>query len=358
MNAHQKLLNSGNEDGWRSLLPASQSVFGSYEFARIQEQYSRRIANLFVFDDGSSKTVYPFFLRPLSELPLGQVVGANWDAATPEFTGPLCLSRAGTAEFCDAVHRLFCELGAVTEFMHLNPWSDAGQRLIGGDLCFNREVVWVDTTLSEDELWQKHFSCACRKNLKRAANENVRVFEATNLDNVRAFHRIYCETMDRNHALSSYYFPLEYFVSIFEQMSGNARFVLAEHKGQIVAATLYMHDDVNIYSYVGGADYEYQHVRPTNAIVHNTIRWARLHGQQRLVLGGGYHVDDGIFRFKSSFSQLRAAFYTFRRIHLMDQYVDLKANWCSSYGSDPGDSYFPAYRAPAATILSAIGCDE
>src|ERR1035437_547516 len=212
MKSHQKLLNLGNEESWRSLLPAGQSIFGSYEFARIQEQYSRRIANLFVFDDDQSRTVYPFFLRSLSELPFSQIAGAIWDAATPEFTGPSNISQASAARFCDAVHQLFCELSVVTEFMHLNPWSDAGQMLTGGELCFNREIVWVDTTLSEDKLWQNHFSHACRKNLKRAANENVRVFEATSLDEVRAFHRIYRATMDRNHALGSYYFPTEYFI--------------------------------------------------------------------------------------------------------------------------------------------------
>jgi hypothetical protein len=359
MNTHQKLLNLGNENSWRSLLPASQSVFGSYEFARIQEQYSGRIANLFVFEDGRDRTVYPFFLRSLSELPFSQIAGANWDASTPEYTGPFYLSRASAVKFSDAVHYLFCELGSVAEFMHLNPWSDASPMLRGGELCFNRQVVWVDTTLSEDELWQNHLSYACRKNLKRAANECVRVFEATSVDEVRAFHRIYRETMDRNRALRSYYFPIEYFISIFEQMPGNARFVLAEYKGQIVAATLYMYDDLSVYSYLGGADYEYQHVRPTNAIVHNTIGWARLNGKQRLVLGGGYQPDDGIFRFKASFSRLRVAFYTFRRIHLVDHYGALLEQWRAYHGADLDASYFPGYRSPAAVrCLSAIGSDE
>jgi serine/alanine adding enzyme len=359
MNAHQRLLNLSDENSWRSLLPASQSVFGSYEFAFMQEQYGHRIAKLFVCDDGRSKTFYPFFLRSLSELPFSQTAGANWDAATPEFTGPLYLSGGSAAKFCEAVHQLFCELGVVTEFMHLNPWSDAGQMLTGGELCFNREVVWVDTTRSEDELSRNHFSYACRKNLKRAANEGVRVFEATGLDEVRAFHRIYSKTMDRNQALSSYYFPIEYFTSIFEQMTGNARFVLAEYKGQIVAATLYMHDDVSVYSYLGGADYDHQQVRPTNAIVNYAIAWARRSGKRRLVLGGGYQPDDGIFRFKASFSRLRAKFYTFRRIHLRDQYDDLRAKWCMYHGADPDDNYFPSYRSTAAMgSLSAIGFNE
>ena len=359
MSTYQKLISLGNEDEWRDLLPAGQSVFGSYEFARIQEEYSRRVANLFVFEDAGSKAVYPFFLRSLAELPFNRIAGANWDAATPEFTGPSNLSGASAAKFCEAVHQRFCELGVVTEFMHLNPWIDAGHMLSGGELRLNREVVWVDTTLSEGDLWQNHFSHACRKNLKRAANENVRVFEATTLDEVRTFHKIYSRTMDRNRALSSYYFPVEFVISIFEHMAANARFVLAEYKGHIIAATLYMHDHVSVYSYLGGADYEYQHVRPTNAIVNCAIAWARRSGKQRLVLGGGYQPDDGIFRFKASFSHLRAPFYTFRRIHLVDHYDALQSDWCAYHGAAPDDGYFPAYRSPApARSLSAKASDE
>ena len=350
MRTHHRLIGTSEEDTWRKLLPAGKCVFGSIEFARLQEQHQGRQAKLFMFQHGASRVVYPLLLRPLSELPfVSGATAVKWDSTTPEFTGPFGLERLSAVDFTNAVHRVWSELGVVTEFMHLNPWSEAEQLLPEEAIQYNRDVIWIDTTLSQDELWVQHFSHACRKNLKRAEREGVRVYEASNLDDIREFHRIYRDTMDRNQALSAYYFPLEYFTSIFQTMPQNSRFVMAEHESRIIAATLYLHDEVNMYSYLGGADYEHQAVRPTNAIVCETINWARSRGKKRLVLGGGYQPDDGIFRFKAGFSQLRAAFYTYQQIHLPDQYDVLRDDWHRQQAAaSESTPYFPIYRAPVS----------
>ncbi|MGC2111948.1 MAG: GNAT family N-acetyltransferase [Candidatus Korobacteraceae bacterium] len=358
MAIHQQLIGTESEAAWRGFLPANRSVFASLEFARLQEQYLQRLAKLFVFGSDESSILYPFLLRPLSDLPFAcESMGAQWDSTTPEFTGPFGLTQASVGQFTCAVHRLWPQLGVVTEFMHLNPWSGAEQLLPAEALQFNRDLVWVDTSLPDDELWRNHFSHACRKNLKRANSENVRVYEATGLDDVHEFHRIYRETMDRNQAFSSYYFPKEYFTSIFETMRQNCRFVMAEYKNRIVAATLYLHDNANVYSYLGGADYDYQAIRPTNVIVFDTITWARSVGKRRLILGGGYQEHDGIFRFKAGFSQLRAAFYTFQQVHLVEQYNALRDGWCRSHEmSGEVKPYFPVYRAPLLQGKSSLTC--
>jgi lipid II:glycine glycyltransferase (peptidoglycan interpeptide bridge formation enzyme) len=152
--------------------------------------------------------------------------------------------------------------------------------------------------------------------------------------------------MERNEALEPYYFDRGYFQAIFEEMPAGARFALAEHEGRVIAATLYLHDADDVYSYLGGADHDHQHLRPTNAVVHDTIRWAREHGKRRLVLGGGYRPDDGIFRFKASFSPQRATLELVRRVHLPDDLERLTAAWHEHHGpgAEPGE-YFPAYRS-------------
>jgi hypothetical protein len=87
-------------------------------------------------------------------------------------------------------------------------------------------------------------------------------------------------------------------------------------------------------------------VRPTNAVVHDTVRWAREQGKRRLILGGGYRPGDGIFRFKASFSPLRATLELARRVHLPADYEALVSAWRAHHGgSAPETGYFPAYRA-------------
>jgi serine/alanine adding enzyme len=270
-----------------------------------------------------------------------------WDASSPEFTGPLmCGNTSGVSgDFQQRCSEKFRSEGIVTEFGHLHPWEDNHCLMEPDGIKFNREIIWVDVSVPPEELWRTHFEHACRKNINRAQREGVRVTCVTSDEHIREFHRIYFQTMDRNQALSSYYFPLEYFLMLRDELGEQARFVLAEHKGRIVAATLYMNDGVDVFSYLGGADAECQQVRPTNAVIFETIKWAHETGKKRLILGGGYKPDDGIFRFKATFSKYKQPFNIYKHVHMHPEYDNLRTQWAKYYGQAGIESgYFPIYR--------------
>jgi lipid II:glycine glycyltransferase (peptidoglycan interpeptide bridge formation enzyme) len=207
--------------------------------------------------------------------------------------------------------------------------------------------VYVDLALSATDLWERSLTYACRKNITRARRGNVRVFAAETPEQIRQFHQIYIHTMERNRAQARYYYPMQFFMDVFEQMPKNARFALAEHGGRIVAGTLFLYDDQDVYSYLGGAYSGDQRVRPTNAVIYHTILWAQDLGKKRLILGGGYRPNDGIFRFKASFSPLRATFSVYRQIHMPDQYEALCRRWAAYTRTGREQSrYFPLYRSP------------
>ena len=73
-------------------------------------------------------------------------------------------------------------------------------------------------------------------------------------------------------------------------------------------------------------------------------------GKKRLILGGGYRSNDGIFRFKAGFSRFRQPFFLYKRIHLDRDYA-LFEQQHRSYSNLNGDpvSYFPTYRYPVKT---------
>ncbi len=345
-----RVLTLDDADAWRAVLPGSRSVMGSVEFARIREEQSGHPARLFVFEDGDTRVVKPFFLRSTRELPFVPEHGTDaWDIFSPEYTGPL----AGAGTDVDTAERFrrrfanFCrEERIVAEFGHLHPWHCDTRLLEPQGISFDREIVWVDLTLPEEELWRESFAHACRKNINRSRREGVRVFQAERPDDIREFYRVYLDTMKRNRADERYYFSEEYFLGFFERMPEHAAFFLAEHRDRIVAATLYLHDDTDVYSYLGGADREFQHVRPTNAVIYGLITWARSKGKRRLVLGGGYRPDDGIFRFKATFSPLRASFHVYRHVHLPEEYERFCRAWSGYHEVElPQTTYFPAYRA-------------
>jgi CelD/BcsL family acetyltransferase involved in cellulose biosynthesis len=332
-----RILTTADADAWNAALPAERSAFGSLGFARVQERSGAGEARLLV----AGETAYPLLLRPLADLRLPIDLDAGrFDSASPPFTGPIGSPGVSAEATAEALR----EAGVVAEFAHLHPWK-ADPAAVGGAEA-DREIVWVDLTLDEESLWRNSYSKACRKNVNRAEREGVVVRPAAGIDDVAEFHRIYIGTMERNEAERSYFFDRAYFEAIYEEMADSARFVLAEHEGSVVAATLYLHDADDVYSYLGGADHAHQQLRPTNAVVHETIRWAREQGKKRLVLGGGYRPGDGIFRFKASFSPERATLELARRVHLPGDYEALVAAWRAAHG-DPADepSFFPLYRA-------------
>lgn len=340
-----------NATEWNSVLPVQESAFGSVQFASVVQEHLGYQPRLYVLQDRTALIAYPFLMRPIrSSLLSEETCGHESDTASPDFTGPLArrtptLSLA--VEFPKRLSTFLRSQDVVAEFMHLHPWKAFTRALSGNCLQFDREIVYIDLTWPEEQLWQRSFTHACRKNINRSRRESVRVFEARTMGDIREFYRVYVQTMKERNALQHYFFSLDYFSAIFDQLRGSARFALAEYRNQLVAGTLYLHDRDDVYSYLGGADVNFQHVRPTNAIIYDTILWGKRESKKRLILGGGYSPNDGIFRFKASFSPQRARFLVYRCVHLSEKYDALCRSWSSMYGGDAQTSaYFPRYRLP------------
>ena len=348
----EHFLTTAEQDAWRKYLPASRSVFGSLGYARICQAFRSASPRLYVLESGEAAISYPLLFRSLADLPFRAETRARWDATTPDFTGPLMSGRGSdlAATFLNLRNALFEKERVVAEFAHLHPWSQA-QTVLEEGCDYNRDIVWVDTSLSPEDLWRDHLKLQCRQKIKQAEREGVRIIAASGNDHVREFYRVYRHTMERNHAEAGYYFSYEFFRAFGEELPENSRIVLAEYRNQIVAGTLCLYDDNDAFYFLTGTDAAFQHVRPTNAVVWGLIRWAHETGKKRLVLGGGYRSNDGIFGFKSAFSRFRQPFYTYKRIHLKWDYALLEQQH-RRHGNLNGDpiSYFPTYRYPVKAV--------
>jgi len=342
----EKCFTTSEEVEWRRLLPASRSVFGSVEYARICERFRGSVARLYVLKSDTASICHPMLLRPVSDLPFVAEVEGQWDSTTPDFTGPLVQGSDSNlmARFRDCHSAFTRSQGIIAEFAHLHPWSD-GLNMLREDCTYNRDIIWIDVAESPDILFRDHFEHSCRKNINKAQREGVSIFTEASDDALQEFYRIYSGTMQRNQALEKYSFPLEFFKQIRDDFPENARFVFAEHGGKIIAATLYMYDDKDVFSFLGGADSEFNHLRPTNMVVWNTVIWAHSTGRKRLVLGAGFRPNDGIFQFKATFSSLRQPFYVYKQVHRQKDYTLLEQR-CREYNNmgDVNVDYFPSYR--------------
>ncbi len=352
-------LTTADADRWRAVLPADVSVSGSLEYVRICERETGWPGRLFVVENGAPVAAYPYFLRPAHKLPFASGIEEPWfDTCTTEYRGPLWLNGgipegADVPKFPELFARHCREERIIAEFAHLSPWI-SGELLQTDCIEVNREIVYVDLTKTAEEIWTRSFSSDARRQTKQGQRAGVRVRRAVSTDDVREFHRLYTQTMERRDATDRYFYPFEYFLGFFETMAANAFFVLAEYEGRVVAGGLFFQDRTELHWHLSAADREYGHVRPVNVYLYETICQALGQGRERMIMGGGYQKGDGVFHFKANFSPLRARFFTYRRVHDAAAYAALTGAWSGFHsGARPRDDFFPAYRAtPALDMLA------
>ena len=150
--------------------------------------------------------------------------------------------------------RWCAEAGFVTEFEHLHPWQARIELLDADGAATPTARSSTPTSRSDAErLWRESFTHACRKNINRARREGVRVYRGHQPRPTRAS----CTgststTMERRGALDA--LPRPRRATSPPSSSGcptTPASCSPSTTARVVAATLYLHDDDDAYSYLG-----------------------------------------------------------------------------------------------------------
>jgi len=314
--------------------------------------------------DGSNFIVQPFVLRRLNELPFLVEAGVHddfFDIANPYgYGGPLCLDP--DADSADALLREFAarlsawcaEHRIAAEFCSCHPLlanHELAARLGGIEPMRQKEVIYLDLTLSEDRLWRA-IHRGHRSSIERARAAGVRVEKvepsAPNLD---GFEALYRATMDRNQAAERWYFPQSYFRDCIAELGQErASLFFARAGAEVVSAYLLLHDARTAYYHFGGSDSRYFALRANNLLMYETALWAKNAGLVCYHLGGGVtaRADDSLLQFKARFGGAAATLFTYGRVHHEPTYrrlCELKlAHERSLHGTALETDYFPLYR--------------
>jgi hypothetical protein len=299
-----------------------------------EDEHTRALCSGWRSDEGS--VLYPFLLRDLRGEPFG--VDAS-DVITPYgYGGAFFWGRdrdAVARAFWPAFDEWADEAHVVSEFVrfalfdeHLLPYpGEREQRLVN---------VVRDLEPSADELWM---DCEhkVRKNVKSARRAGVTIEFDPAGERLDDFLRLYEHTLERREAPERYRFPRAF----FERLPHEYVYVYALHGDKVVSSELVLLSELNAYSFLGGTDSEAFELRPNDLLKWELILWAKQAGKRRFVLGGGYAVDDGIFRYKRSFAPRGLVpFFVGRRVLQPALYAELTQK---AGGGDPG--FFPAYRS-------------
>lgn len=298
-------------------------------------------------DEGAC-VLFPFIQRPLEQenWAKGRADGAS-DLITPYGYGgayDLGGGAAHAATFWEAFDAWCADHQVVTAFARLSLFDD---QIIPfrGDVAEKGLNIVRRLDLDEEALW-KDYAHAIRKAVNQARRAGLEVevdLHGTRLDD---FLDIYAGTMDRREASSSYYFPREFFECIIAELPGCFAFFHILSEGEVVSTELVLVSAHHIYSFLGGTRSEAFKQRPNNLLKHEVIRWGMAGGKTSFVLGGGYHPDDGIYRYKRAFAPDGAVAFkvgcrTFDA-KAVEGLVEMRSARESAWS--PAKDYFPPYR--------------
>jgi hypothetical protein len=317
-------------------------------------------AHLFVYGDEENYIIHPFFKRDLDSLPFYASVPPTekplYDIASPYgYAGPAAhITHPEVYDviwrgFVDEFHKFCLENNIVSEFVRLNPFFKNHEPLsnITGGVKEAGTVVYVDLTVSENVLW-KNLKKSNRNCITKAKHENVEIYKTKKSEDVEEFYKIYNKSMDLRNAKEMYYFPREFYDSLFDLLRENVNLFVARHEGEIISASLFIGGKDFIHYFLSGTSPETSSLGSNNLLLYEALLWAKGQGYKIFNLGGGYQTGDSLSRFKSTFSKTTATFYTYRKVHDDHKYQALCAardEYDKSIGKNLIESdYFPRYR--------------
>ncbi|NPU84669.1 MAG: GNAT family N-acetyltransferase [Syntrophaceae bacterium] len=144
----------------------------------------------------------------------------------------------------------------------------------------------------------KSLADATRRNIKKAEKQNLDVSISTSPDAMTTFQRLNAITR-RLHGLPPQ--PCRFFQRVYDHVLSKKMgfIVLASLKGTAIAANVYFtFGDQILYKY-GASDRAFQHLRASNLVMWEAIKWGRDHGYRVLHLGRTEPGNKGLRQFKA-----------------------------------------------------------
>ena len=306
-------------------------------------------SDTFVFDSPYGKITYTYILRKIKWPIDGQTY---FDIVTPYgYGGPYCENVTDMQQLMAAYREAFTkhcvEHNIICEFhrFHLFDNVDFRENYFGETIELSANVVVNTKGDFENDIWNR-YDRKVRKNVRKAESNGLEIIIEGNTNHLDDFLNIYDLTMDRNNADSYYYFGKEYFLNIERLLSDNFMYFHVVKDGKIISTELVLCSEKYAYSFLGGTLADYYEYRPNDYLKNEILKWCNRTGREKFILGGGYHKDDGIYKYKRCFTpDPDVMFYIGRYIfnqEVYDKAVEMRAKDDPNFDKETG--YFPKYR--------------
>ncbi len=173
-----------------------------------------------------------------------------------------------------------------------------GRHLFAAEVPASLTFYGHSVRLEDDEkrLFEK-LDGSVRRAIRKAEKDGVTVEVSQGLDAVKNFYALQCQTR-RRHGLPPQ--PFQFFVNIHRHVlsQNQGMIATASHGGKKIAASVYFFlGGRAIYKY-GASDLAQQHLRGSNLVMWEAMKWLARHGAASLHLGKTSRANEGLRRFK------------------------------------------------------------
>lgn len=205
---------------------------------------------------------------------------------------------------------------------------------------FNRKTVFIDTSVSIEEIWKKQINSHNRTKIRYAVNKGLTFLADYSYNYLDDFISLYNKTMTRLQADSFYFFEREYYLKLLKGLKNNTFIGVVKKDDEVISSAIFLYNSSIGQYHLAGSNNDYSNLRANNFLLWNAALELKSLGVKLFHLGGGYNSqpDNSLYRFKKTFSYNEADFYIGKWIFDQQKYKELKREW-EEKNPDKKDKY-------------------
>ena len=334
-----------SEDIWNKIVEDFEltDIYYTYEYCYNNARLEKGTTKLLYYKSHLGVVIYPIIERRIDTSYSREI----YDIITPYgYGGPLVLGSKEILKDFRIELAIYCKTeNIISEIIRFHPLLNNAKMMDSHcKLEYIRKTTAVD--LSNDiETIKANYSKMNKRNIKRACKNGL-ICKSVNktTENINTFLEIYNETMDRQNALPFYYFPFNHIENVLNDTRlYNAHLLFVYYNDKVISVAILFTTEKYAHYYLGASISKYLNLRPNNLVFDYMVQLSKEKGCAFLHLGGGYQEDDGLFKYKCSFSNNNVYNYYIGKSIFNKKIYDILVDERKKK-HDLNENYFPLYR--------------
>lgn len=281
---------------------------------------------------------YPYLIRSVNALGY-DLDEQNYDVSGAYgYNGPLGVveDHEFLREYNSRLANHLQQTNVVTEFVRYCPITDNRRFHDYTEQSDVLDNVYIELSKGLDKVWQESFEYRVRKTVRKGASYGLQTIILTgkeiNRSDLETIYQIYASTMQRNDADGYYYFGLDFFLSLHENLGQMLVLALTYLEDKAITAELVLTGGKLAFAFLGGTLAEYYQYKANTFQRWELLKYLHARGFEIYSMGGSNIRGDSIYNFKKSFARNCVnPFYIGTKVHLPEIYSQIRKQWHEKY---------------------------